>query len=803
MRRILTLLSLLLLVGTASADEAIPLERQIEIISNFMTARGLDEKIPPSFSMSLQPAEKSDELEEELPPPAEKCGMWAALEYSLNYNQLDKDLLLAMNAPVLARPVLDNRYDSPGGKFKVHYTKNGSDAVWQADKDSDGDGVPDFVESTASILDNVYNHIIVNLGYPSPPTDGSQGGDERYDVYLRDLGGAAYGFTYTVDSIVAPDTSTFLYTTYMELDNDYQELQAYKDRPLDAIKVTAAHEYFHAVQFGIEGKEFEIFLYVVDGETRARAMPYWMEMSSVWMEEEVYDDINDYYYYLPFFYNEPYQSLQQFRDGTGGIHSYASGIFPLYLSEKHGPDVIHDIWMKCADTLGPTFLTAAGAVLDSITGDSMSWRRAVNEFAVWNFFTGQRAGMAPAGTGFEERASYPAFSDSKIHVIQDYPQRLPLTETPLAADHNGAAYMKLDQLQAFQRDKYVVYPADSFLVVDTNYWECKGYTCTAFEDPCFDPDPFECCIDSFCNDSARVYDTRLGYDWMEVTLEWCQECELKDKMGTVFQYLVDPNCTVDCETADTLITQYESILVDSVFTAYWALDNDYSELWSFSFLYQSNADLNQFYIEDTLVTPHHMKPSPPAPQLDKLDIYDPELLRSITVVATPASTERLNYQFTGLRGAPRRFGVFVFELLIDSLRQSVVDEEAIQVTGDILVAYPNPAVTAKMGSDPLYISYRVPTDNVSNFVYTNPRLTMDVYNVAGDYVRFVDTAVQVEPNNIYNENKTVLWEAQWDLKNGAGADVASGVYILLIRLYDESDGGRIVLEKTTKVAVIR
>ncbi len=788
------------MAGIVSAEEPLPVERQIEIISNFMTARGLDEKIPPSFAMSLQP---TDELEEEIPPPAQKCGMWAALEYSRNYNQLDKDLLLAMNAPVLARPVLDNRFDSPGGQFKIHYNKTGSEAVWQADKDSDGDGVPDYVESTASILDNVHNHIIVNLGYPSPPTDGSQGGDERYDVYLVDLAGGAYGFTYTVDSIAAPDTSIFLYTTYMEIDNDYQELQVYKDRPLDAVKVTTAHEYFHAVQFGIEAIEFEVFEYLVDGVPRSRAMPYWMEMSAVWMEEEMYDDINDYYYYLPFFYNEPYQSLQQFRDGTGGIHAYGSAIFPIYLSEKYGSDVIRDIWMKCADTLGPTFLTAAGAVLDSITGDSMSWRKAVNEFAVWNFFTGKRAQMAPSGVGFEERSNYPGFADSKIHVVQDYPQRLTLQDTPVGPDHNGVGYIKLDQLHAFQKFKFFIFPSDSFLVVDTNYWECKGYTCTEFEDPCYEPDPFDCCIDSFCNDSARVYDTRLGYDWMEVTLEWCQTCELKDTMGTVFQYLIDPNCTVDCETADTLVTTYDSVAVDSIFSAFFPLDAAYDETWSFAYLYQSNSDLNEFYVEDTLYIPDHLRPAPNTNRANEFSIVNPEVLRSITVVATPASTERLNYQFTGLRGTARRVGIWILETMVDSLRQSIVDENAIEVQGDILVAYPNPAVIAKMGDMPLNISYRVPTDAVSNFVYANPRLTMDVYNVAGDYIRFVDTSVMVAPNNIYNENKTVLWEAQWDLKNGSGADVASGVYILLVRLYDDANDGEIVLEKITKVAVIR
>ncbi len=36
-------------------------------------------------------------------------------------------------------------------------------------------------------------------------------------------------------------------------------------------------------------------------------------MSAVWMEEQQYTGINDYYNYLPFFFGTPMSSIQQFN----------------------------------------------------------------------------------------------------------------------------------------------------------------------------------------------------------------------------------------------------------------------------------------------------------------------------------------------------------------------------------------------------------------------------------------------------------------------------------------------------------
>ena len=201
----------------------------------------------------------------------------------------------------------------------------------------------------------------------------------------------------------------------------------YADRPLDAVRVTAAHEFFHAVQFGIDFTESEVY---GSGPTAISAR-YWMEMSATWMEEQLYDNINDYYNYLPYFFNDPRLSLQQFNS-YADLRPYANVVFPLFLAEQYGPGIIKSIWLRCrAAGPGPQFLFVANAALDSATGGGGDWVTAFREFTLWNWFTGSRANLAPAGLGYSERQAYPAFPDSMIASWNSYPVLQPALQNKL------------------------------------------------------------------------------------------------------------------------------------------------------------------------------------------------------------------------------------------------------------------------------------------------------------------------------------------------------------------------------------
>src|SRR5690606_23918477 len=86
-------------------------------------------------------------------------------------------------------------HPSPGGSFRVHYTRSGAHAVPPLDEAGEL-GVPDHVELVAAIYDEVLEAYVGRLGFRAPLSDESladNGGDGRFDVYLLDFGSSADG----------------------------------------------------------------------------------------------------------------------------------------------------------------------------------------------------------------------------------------------------------------------------------------------------------------------------------------------------------------------------------------------------------------------------------------------------------------------------------------------------------------------------------------------------------------------------------------------------------------------------------
>lgn len=470
MKRVIVTCAILVSMLAASiAGEELTRERQMDIIASYMYAAGQKDKLPSDLAASVRPTGPI------------KCGTPALLDFIMNLDKLDVALLQSLNVMLPERPTyLSESVDSPSGLFRIHYTTGTTDRVPSLD----------YVNSVAAIFDEVYAFMVDTLGYRPPPSDGfyPSGDGDPYDVYLRDLEGI-YGQT-TLDSAYIDGPGTTRGTSFMDLDNDYAEIPTYRDRPLDAVRVTAAHEFFHAIHFGIDFTEGEIS---PDNVYRS----WWMEMSATWMEEAKYDDINDYYFYLPYFFNSPWNSIEQFRNPFD-LHPYASMLFPLFLSEKFDRDVIREIWVLCG-SLGPgnQFLTAANHVIDSVTGSAETFGTAFREFAVWTYFTGSRGAMAPDGYGFSERSDFDAglslieFSedplDSIMAIYSDYSEPVDVSEFDnlhFNPDHNAAFYLKLDELRTIRPD--------------TSYWVCNSGS-------------FPTCLDS-----TEVSDPSAGYDIMHI-----------------------------------------------------------------------------------------------------------------------------------------------------------------------------------------------------------------------------------------------------------------------------------------------
>jgi len=279
-------------------------------------------------------------------------------------------------------PDSEYTYDSPSQHFKIHFAKTGTNVVFEAEVDNNGNGVPDYVDECATILDYVWAKEVDTLGYIPPPSDGwyplgwDNGGDGKYDIYLLNLGSSYLGATYP-ETTATNNPDTWSWTSYIELDNDYVGYPNYHSQ-YDWFKVTSAHEFFHAIQFGYDVYENEVAGDIVK--------PYWMEMSATWMEDQVYDNINDYIYYLPSFFNKPWLSLRNFD----GLHPYGACIWPIFLGERFDNiNIIKEIWTLCSQTPGDNVLSATNTILTDLYSDSLS--KAFREFTVWNYFTANRA----------------------------------------------------------------------------------------------------------------------------------------------------------------------------------------------------------------------------------------------------------------------------------------------------------------------------------------------------------------------------------------------------------------------------
>lgn len=343
-----------------------------------------------------------------------RCGTELAFNFMINRGNFTGKF--AAEAEFLdGRPVLPFSIVTPGGYCRIHYTTSGSNSVYLPNVDDNSDGIPDYVNKVAEIADSVWEFEVNHLGYPAPLPDDTNGGDSLKDIYITDMGSSYYGVTWPETSV--PPRSV---TSYIEIDNDFDiwpyNLSDEMEDRLDAARVTIAHEFFHTIHYTMDATEFE---------TRG-SIGYlaWWEMTAVWMEEMAYDDINDYYAYLVYYYNYPWLGLQHVVYPGNTIHQYGCAVFPMYLSEKFDTSIIKDAWDICAEQSGPQYLQALDEAILAKSGGEYDFYKAFNEFAVWNLFTGSNIDQAPVGHGFSEGIEYDMIPDSAMLNFPryDYPQ---------------------------------------------------------------------------------------------------------------------------------------------------------------------------------------------------------------------------------------------------------------------------------------------------------------------------------------------------------------------------------------------
>jgi hypothetical protein len=222
-------------------------------------------------------------------------------------------------------------------RFCVHWVAKGVDAPSLAD--TDADAVPDFVELVLSVAEHVYAVENGQLGWRPPKPDGREGGNAKTDVYLAEIGGALFGYA-------APDRGqerrgrrvVRRLHGYLVLDNDYSRREFPHTTPLHDLEVTIAHEYNHILQYGYD----------------AYQDPWFAEATAVWMEDEVYGEINDYLRYV-----RRWARRYEIPLTTSSIKEYGSAVWNKWLSRRYGRAVIRGAWSRAVRTRPGGFSVSA------------------------------------------------------------------------------------------------------------------------------------------------------------------------------------------------------------------------------------------------------------------------------------------------------------------------------------------------------------------------------------------------------------------------------------------------------------
>lgn len=320
-------------------------------------------------------------------PGIKKCGMELVNTIGQNLNNYSNEQqhILSM---VLERPQSQTSTVSPAGSFRVHYDLAGNNALGYD------------LNLLLQALDSAYNFEINSLGYPTPPSDGSEGGDDKYDIYIQNLSGL-YGYT-QFETKVAESR----WTSFMVIDNDYV---GYYSTGINGARVTVAHEFHHGIQSGS---------YAPAGSSSPFRSPdiFFYEITSTAFEEFVFDDVNDYYAYMPSYFQNP-ETAMSLNDG------YNLAIWNIYLQNNFGFDILKRQWELIPGN------DALKAIAISIDENGSTFGNELNKFGIWTYFTNS---SAIPGRYFEEASNYPLITPTATMSFSPPSDSYNMTIAPVA-----------------------------------------------------------------------------------------------------------------------------------------------------------------------------------------------------------------------------------------------------------------------------------------------------------------------------------------------------------------------------------
>lgn len=323
-----------------------------------------------------------------------KCGFGLRAEAIENLNNFSLSQQIKIKK-ILQRPMLQASIVSPKGYFRIHYDSTGNDAI-----NYNNLGVEQSLILLAQACDSSYNFEVNILGYPPPPNDNAEGGDNLYDIYVSNTGNS-YGYTQG-EVLISPDNNT--YSSYIVIHNNFN---SFPTKGINAARVTSAHEFFHAIQIGNYTLRYELD-------------EFFYELSSTAMEEFVYDDVNDYYNYLPYYFNNTENAFGCISCSQS-LQEYALAVWNIFLKDVFGFGIIKRQW-----ELMPQ-MRAMQAINISLQEKGSSFRSEFTKFGMWIYFTGLR--NIP-GEYFDEASVYPMITPITTLVFDSPAKKVSVNAKP-------------------------------------------------------------------------------------------------------------------------------------------------------------------------------------------------------------------------------------------------------------------------------------------------------------------------------------------------------------------------------------
>ncbi|MCX7759373.1 MAG: hypothetical protein N2169_07210 [bacterium] len=277
------------------------------------------------------------------------------------------------------RPILTNEQIINTEHFKIHYTLFGDDATTQ-----------EWAESTASIAEYCWN-FFSSQKWALPPPDFNMGCDNKYDIYIYNLGTAFHGVTYaeSLYNNPYPDGKT----SWIAIRRDSLP------RPLskwDGLRSLISHELAHAVQARYSGVENTF-----DGIPDSSANNWFYENCAVYIEDIIYDDVNSLWKSRFIEWYDPLDHPELPISSNLNYYQYCGALWPTFLHEKYNDTIVRKIWEKLGQIAGQNLYSGMENSLRIYANSSLN--EALRIYAIWRFFTGNHADSLH----FEEAYNYP------------------------------------------------------------------------------------------------------------------------------------------------------------------------------------------------------------------------------------------------------------------------------------------------------------------------------------------------------------------------------------------------------------